>query len=99
MIKEIEDLKQIDHYPCAIKFGAEWCGPCKKMQPHFEELSERKGFKNIRFYSVDVDLCDSELQESYDVKSLPTLIVHTSSLSYQRISNIEELEKVLFTLI
>ena len=40
-----------------IKFGAEWCGPCKRIDPQvhqwFDHLSKTK--QNIQTYLIDVD--------------------------------------------
>ncbi len=47
-----------------IKFGATWCGPCKRIEPAikyaFERLSERNGYKCIM---VDID-------DSFDLYAL-----------------------------
>jgi thioredoxin 1 len=47
-----------------MKFGATWCGPCKRIEPMiqyaFEQLSERNGYKCIM---VDID-------DSFDLYAL-----------------------------
>ena len=52
-----------------VDFNANWCGPCKMLKPILEELS-----KDYKIYSVDVDK-NSELASSYDVMSIPCLIL------------------------
>lgn len=55
-----------------VKFGAVWCGPCKKMEPILEKLEGE--FPDITFLSVDVDELP-ELAKQYKVKAVPTTIL------------------------
>jgi len=56
-----------------IDFYADWCGPCKKLTPHLEELETKHD--DIIFLKVNVDNEDcNKLSELYDITSLPTLI-------------------------
>lgn len=52
-----------------VDFNADWCGPCKMLKPILENLS-----KDYKIYSVNVDK-NSELASSYDVMSIPCLLV------------------------
>ncbi|XP_075066995.1 thioredoxin-like [Mixophyes fleayi] len=52
-----------------IDFTAIWCGPCKKISPVFEELSEQ--FPNVLFYKVDVDDAEDVAAEC-GVRAMPT---------------------------
>lgn len=54
----------------AVKFTADWCGPCKKQQPNIDKMEQE--FQNVQFLSVDVDTFPN-LAQKYAVKSLPTL--------------------------
>ncbi|MFB6180971.1 MAG: thioredoxin [Candidatus Nanohalobium sp.] len=55
-----------------IDFWAEWCGPCKKLAPVFEEVSEE--FDDVKFGKVNMEE-QSSLGSRYGVRSLPTLII------------------------
>ena len=55
-----------------VDFSAKWCGPCKRIEPKLEELSER--YNSITFLKVDVDQLES-LSEKYDIKMMPTFLI------------------------
>jgi len=56
-----------------VKFGAEWCGPCKKLAPVFAEISrEYKG--RVLTYEVDVDQAP-QVAQRYGVMSVPTVVL------------------------
>ena len=72
MIKVIESMDEIPKQGVAvIDFYANWCAPCKRIAPAFEELSGT--FKNVTFLKVNVD--DSpDLTELFDVHAMPTFL-------------------------
>ncbi len=56
-----------------LDFWAEWCGPCKMMEPVFKELEDE--FKGkVEFVEIDVDK-DAAMVQKYGVMSIPTYIV------------------------
>jgi len=54
-----------------FKFGAEWCGPCKKIENLLHELLESN--PDVKYTKIDIDE-NPELTESYSVKGVPTFI-------------------------
>ncbi len=65
--KEIKSNKTL-----VIDLWAEWCGPCKAMEPVLEELS--KEMKGITFAKLNVDQ-NSDIASRLGVMSIPTFIV------------------------
>ncbi len=58
--------------PCIIDFYADWCGPCKMVEPILEELAEEyRGKLNI--YRVDVD-AEQELAGAFGIRSIPSML-------------------------
>lgn len=55
-----------------IDFWAEWCGPCKKLAPIYEELS--KEIDDVNFGKVDMEE-NQQLGTQLGVRALPTLVI------------------------
>lgn len=56
-----------------LDFWAPWCGPCKMMEPIFEEL--KKEYKDkVGFEEINVDE-DPATASKYGVMSIPTYVV------------------------
>lgn len=54
-----------------IDFWASWCGPCRMMNPIFQEAAE--SVAGAKFGKVNVDE-SSDLAQRFQVMSIPTLI-------------------------
>jgi len=59
--------------PVLVDFWAEWCGPCKMVSPVVDEVAEELKDK-LKVVKVNVDEAQ-DLAGSYNVMSIPTLIV------------------------
>ena len=58
--------------PCIIDFYTTWCGPCKRLSPILEELSEEY-CGEIVIYKVDTER-ERELAAAFGITSIPTLL-------------------------
>ncbi|MDQ4132659.1 MAG: thioredoxin family protein [Actinomycetota bacterium] len=56
-----------------VEFGAEWCPPCRAMEPVLHALAVEYQDR-LRIYTVDAD-ADPGLVSRFDVAGLPTLLV------------------------
>ena len=69
---------EVLHTPGVIflDFYADWCGPCKAMEPAMQEAAKQNEGK-IRFYKIDADDADKcgNLLTQYGVRSIPTMFV------------------------
>jgi thioredoxin 1 len=54
-----------------IDFWAEWCGPCKKVSPILDEISEQTG---LLVGKLNIDENPEKTQE-YSVSSIPTMVL------------------------
>lgn len=78
----------------ALKFGAEWCGPCGTMKETIECL-ETDDTKNVLFVSCDVDEADEDFLDEYNVSTLPTMIFFKNGIvseTYVGLMSKEELK-------
>jgi thioredoxin 1 len=55
-----------------IDFWAEWCGPCRRFAPIFEEASERH--PDVVFGKVDTE-AEQALASAFQIQSIPTLMI------------------------
>jgi len=75
-----------------VDFGAEWCGPCRMMGPHFAEAAkELKG--KVKFAKVDVDK-ENELAQRFQVMGIPTLIFFKDGEQVHRTSGAMPSEEI-----
>lgn len=56
-----------------VKFGAEWCRPCKVLSPVLESLAEDADGK-FKVFDVDIDE-EVELTQKFGIRSVPTVLV------------------------
>ena len=72
-----------------VDFNADWCGPCKMLKPILDELA-----KDHKIYSVNVDE-NSDLASSYDVMSIPCLILFKDGKAIERSVGMTTKENIL----
>jgi len=59
--------------PVVVDFWAEWCGPCKMIAPHLEELANEMS-DEVKVVKVNID--DNPLTPTkYGVRGIPTLML------------------------
>ncbi|MCB1148899.1 MAG: thioredoxin [Chlamydiia bacterium] len=56
-----------------VDFSAEWCGPCRMMEPVVHEFAEKKS-KELKVGKVDIDASPGVTQK-FQITSVPTLVL------------------------
>ena len=64
--------KYIGDKPCVIDFYTTWCGPCKRLAPIMEELSQTY-CDQVKFYKVDTER-ERELAAVFRISSIPQVL-------------------------
>ena len=72
-ISNIENIREaISEGNVCLKFGAEWCGPCRVLETNIDTIAPE--FPNINFIGVDVDDIDDEsILYEYSIRNVPVL--------------------------
>ena len=79
--------------PVLVDFGAEWCHPCKQLDPIVEDLAEEwKGKVNV--FHLDIDEHTDSTME-YGVMGVPTLILFKDGEPMERMTGFVPREKIV----
>ena len=70
--KNNKDWKFRGDKPCVIDFYTTWCGPCKRLAPIMEELSQTY-CDQVVFYKVDTER-ERELAYLFGINSIPQVL-------------------------
>ena len=75
-----------------VDFWAEWCGPCKVMEPIIRSLSDEMT-GSVAFGAVNVDE-NEQLALGEAIMSIPTMIVYSGGIEVDRIIGSRSAEKL-----
>ena len=70
--KELREWSYAGDKPCVIDFYTTWCGPCKRLAPIMEELSQ-KYCDQVVFYKADTER-ERELARVFGISSIPQVL-------------------------
>lgn len=70
------------HNLVLIDFWAEWCGPCKKVSPILDEISQERGLW-VGKLNVDENPVKSD---QFDIKTIPTMVLFKSGVPVKTIT-------------
>jgi thioredoxin 1 len=79
--------------PVLVDFGAEWCHPCKQLDPIVDELASEWAGK-VRVVRLDIDQNIATTMK-YGVMGVPTLILFVGGEVKERLSGYQPKRKIL----
>jgi thioredoxin 1 len=85
-IRDFEAIIRDSQVPVIVDFWANWCAPCKAMEPMLDEICGLLGEK-VQLVKVNVDE-DRQIAIRYHVQSLPTLLVFEKGRPVDSISGV-----------
>lgn len=95
-ITSIQELKQQISKPqlVVVDFFATWCGPCKRISPYIESLSQQ--YRDVTFIKVDCDEAEA-IATQYQIEAMPTFVFIKNGMEVERFSGANQ-SKLLDTI-
>ncbi len=59
--------------PVVVDFGADWCGPCKQLDPILEEIAEENTDK-LKVFKINIDE-NPMVPQKFGVRGIPTIML------------------------
>lgn len=76
-IKHISEHAEYNEFisssTCVVKFTADWCGPCKRMNPVYQALAEATPM--VTFIEVNIEEAN-EITDKENVQSIPLFLFY-----------------------
>jgi len=69
--------------PVLVDFYADWCGPCRIIEPVILRLSEEYAGR-VKFFKVDTDV-SQDIAVRFDIMSIPTVMLFEDGKVRERI--------------
>lgn len=79
--------------PVIVDFWAEWCAPCKMIDPIVDEIAEEYAGK-LRVAKIDAD-ANPDVITRYGVMGMPTLILFKNGEEVERVAGFKSKDKIM----
>ncbi len=99
-IKESNDYKSLlTHHNVVIDMYADWCGPCKRIAPEFESLSNDKTYKHVHFAKLNVDEMESMNLPIQEPDSIPCFLIIKNGVVVHKVqgANLQAIKQAIET--
>ena len=90
----IEGLQRLTpDIPVVADFWAEWCGPCKALEPPLQEIAAEHS-EQLKVVKVDIE-SNPTVTSNYKVLTIPTLIIFKNGQEVERLNGDQTREAML----
>lgn len=90
--EEYEEIVLKNKGRAIIDFYANWCGPCRMLEPILEEISDEN--EDITIYKVNIEE-NQELAAEFMVTSIPTLVLMNNGKEVTTLIGLRNKEDIL----
>ncbi|WP_179020171.1 thioredoxin [Winogradskyella forsetii] len=79
--------------PVLVDFYADWCGPCKMLDPILKQVKDELGAE-VAILKIDVDK-NQALASKYQVRGVPTMLLFKNGKQVWRQSGVLQKEEII----
>jgi thioredoxin len=87
-----KEWKYLGKKPCVVDFYADWCRPCRMMEPTFAKMAEKYA-GNVNFYKINVDY-NKDISNTYQITGIPTLFFCSMDGKLTRVAGFQSEEQI-----
>jgi thioredoxin 1 len=80
--------------PVIVDFGAEWCAPCKQLEPLLGQILSQDWAGKARLVRLDVDQ-SVDVTMRYQVMQLPTVILFKNGQPVERFTGLQNRQRIV----
>jgi thioredoxin 1 len=93
-MKQAEFNEQIKDQNVLVDFYANWCGPCKLLNPHLRDAEEDLKELGVKILKVNVDNSD-EVCSDYKINFIPTVILFVNGAPKGKFTGVKNKEDLI----
>lgn len=79
--------------PVLVEFGAEWCAPCKRLEPELQKLADHWQEKVVLAH-INVDE-EADIATQFMIMGVPTVILLKNGELMERVSGFKTLSALI----
>lgn len=88
-----DEILEKSSQPVLVDFGAEWCHPCKQLDPIVDELAAEWGGK-VKVVKLDIDQ-NPQTTMAWEVMGVPTLMLFVEGEPRARLQGFHPKQKII----